>query len=107
MKHISDFKSHNENVLTWITGGDETAKEVLKSLGGISHEDIVMEDESPICISYSWTTTDSKILYEKRIEVVKYSKTIVLMVDDQEVRSSGWLRRKVWEKVSEIYGSNK
>jgi hypothetical protein len=106
MKHIIDFKSHNENVLTWITGGDETAKAVLKSLDRITQEDIVMEDESPICISYSWTT-DSKILYEKRIEVVKYSKTIVLMVDDQEVRSSGWLRRKVWEKVSEICGSNK
>ena len=104
MKHLNNFEKHNEGLRSWLTGGDDIAKEVLQTLDKVEPEDIKKEVDQ-ISISYSWTITSKTILYGiHNIEIVKFTNTIVLLVDDKEVKSAKWLREKVWKKVEELLG---
>lgn len=106
MRHLESYQKYNESLLSRLTGNDSIAQKAYDSLRDLKRSDIKKEDDSPLCVSYSWEIYDDQILYNKmRIEVVKYTKTILLMVDDKEVRSSKWLREKVFNRVKEIYES--
>lgn len=106
MRHIRTYESYNESIVSFLMGSDEIAKKILDRIPELKPEDVTKEDDSPICISYSWEMYDDQILYNRlKIEVVKYTKTVLLMVNDREIRSSRWLRNKVWEKIQDIYGS--
>lgn len=99
MKHINTFEKHNESILSFITGGDKIAREVLHFLDTLSPSDIDKEVDS-ICESYTFQMID-----EKRVEIVKYTTTIVLLVNDKEVKSAKWMRERIWKKVEDIYNS--
>lgn len=98
MKHINNFEKHNESILSFITGGDKIAKEVLNFLDTLSPSDIDKDVDS-ICESYTFK------IDRKRVEIVKYTTTIVLLVDDKEVKSARWMREKIWKKVEDTYNS--
>jgi len=106
MIHISSYDSYNESLVSFLMGNDAIAKRILDRIPDLSPNEITKVDESPLCISYSWEMYDDQILYNKlKVEVVKYTKTVLLMVNDREIRSSRWLRNKVWERIEDIYES--
>lgn len=102
MKHLKKF-NHNEGLISWMTGGDDIAKEVLKNLEYLEPEDINKEVDV-ISVAYNWTIHYYNTLKgTHKVEIVKFTNTIVLLVDDKEVKSAKWLREKVWKKVEELF----